>query len=234
MKYTYISNPSCYTLFVILLILQTRVFANDEYYYRQAIGNDWLVKFKKIPSDIDYITSFPKKSMLEDPRVISATRKTRAQNEPFFDIVFKNQSDTTNTINLEYHVFTSLEDAEIYWTELRGLSTLGMTHVSDMKEPLDIGDNCWVAGDNSNITFIRNNVLVQVYVSLGDPPDSIKEFASLIDSLLINSMKVDNPTQMAAPVIEYVRKVNPDNNYIYEIVAHDPNNGKLLLSLIDI
>ena len=78
-------------------------------------------KFKDVPADVGFVTSFPWEAIHE-----------RVPN------------DIIDSIDIQYWIYKSVEDAELAIVECLDLSNLYMHNIIDLPLPQgQIGDNCW-------------------------------------------------------------------------------------------
>lgn len=115
--------------------------------------------------------------------------------------------DILNNSEIEYYVYTSVEDAELAVVERFDMSNIGMYNMIDSMLPNGpIGDNCWHQLMMGAIRFIRNNVFVTIYspsLPSAEYP-KVEWIARKIDSLLVKSDKVENAKLINAPEIQSI------------------------------
>ena len=139
----------------------------------------------------------------------------------------------TYEIEVEYWIFTSVAEAELYMVERVDRSPLYFFNAIDYPlEDVEIGDNCYYQIGPNVIFFIRNNVWVVVGPpSLLYPSDwnEIEYVAKQIDSTIIYADKVPSSKQVPAPKVHSIEITSdlPQNwgDYIkVKVTATDPNS----------
>lgn len=166
--------------------------------------------FKDTPPHIKFLTNFPLNTI--------------------------NETIDTEDINLEFWVYTSINDAELGIVEKLELSSLYMGNMID--NPLEegfIGDNCWHSIElTGTVMFVRNNVLVIVSPKIYGQFDrkSIEDRTRKIDSILVTEEKVDDVESIPAPKISGIKLIYKEfrttkNLITVKIDAEDPNGQKL-------
>lgn len=142
-------------------------------------------QFRDVPESIGYLPAFPWNS------VINAV-----------------DSEILKKANLEYWVYTSVEDAEMAIVAWLDMNSLLLRNMIDF--PLEkglIGDNCWhTIKETGSVLFVRNNVLVFITPAIYNQfdPSIIEETAREIDNIIKNSTKVFNINDVPAPTIHSV------------------------------
>jgi len=171
-------------------------------------------KFNNIPESGGYLTMFP---------------------------IEKFEEETPDSIldswNIEYFIYTTVEDAELAMVERLEMSSLFVYNIID--HPLtrgQIGDNCWYQLSAGVIQFLRNNVYAsvspKVYDSSFDTIDA-EWLARKVDTLIMESEKVYDVAQIPAPEIHSVEIVSalPEDweaTADVKVNATDPKSQKLL------
>jgi hypothetical protein len=167
-------------------------------------------KFRNVPRLCGFVTSFP------------------------WDVVLDSLlTNSTYEIEVEYWIFTSVDDAELYMVERLDMSCLYYYNIIDC--PLSkgpIGDNCYHQINAGRISFIRNNVWVHVGPPyLFDPFEctEIQQVARHIDSTIVVAEKVPSSKQVPAPKVHSIEITSdlPQNwgDYIkVKVTATDPNS----------
>jgi hypothetical protein len=169
-------------------------------------------KFENVPDNIKFVSSFPWEVIRQE---VSA--------------------EHLNIVNIEYWIYTSIDDAELSMVERLDMSALGMRNIIDF--PLSegrIGDNCWyILEFVGTITFIRNNVLLLIWFNGNGTYDSkiIESVARKVDAALVKVDKVSKDN-IPAPVINSVEIISAlpetwEQPVELRIDAQDPNNQKL-------
>ncbi len=156
-------------------------------------------------------------------------------NFPLVKIEQKIPEDVLNGSQIDYNIYTSVENAELAVIERFETTNIGMYSMIDSMLPNGpIGNNCWHQLRMGAIRFIRNNVFVSVYspgFSNAEYP-TVEELARKIDSILIESDKVYNEELIPSPEIQSIEIVsdlpeNWDDNVELKINATDPNSQQL-------
>ena len=170
-------------------------------------------QFNDVPESIGYLTRFP----IEDIR-------SRLSNK------------NLKNWNIEYHIFTSIEDAELAMVELLDMSNLYMYNIIDSTlSQGQLGDNCWHQLSVGAIRFIKNNVLVTITPKISDSSidnTDAESIARKIESTIAESEKVDKATLIPAPEIQSVEILsdlprNWEDTAEVLVNASDPNSRQL-------
>ncbi len=141
-----------------------------------------------------------------------------------------------NEWEIEYHIYTSAEDAELAVVEIFDLSNLGMYNMIDSMLPNGpIGDNCWHQLNVGAIRFIRNNIFIRIVPKTHMSDEEYKKadwLARTIDTILIKSDKVADARLIPAPEIQSVEissdlPKNMDESAKIKVNATDPNLQQL-------
>lgn len=182
--------------------------------YYSKLGTDQIeeYKFRDVPTNISYLTSFPWESI----------RKVISEDE------FKR-------IRIEYWIYSSVSEAEIAMVENLEQANLMLKNTIEYPiQGIRIGDNCWIA-DGLAIAFIRNNVRVSVLdngiENIG--PNEFERIARIVDKCIIESSdKVANLELVPTPVVHSVDIISslPEkwkDKVKLKIHATDPNGKKL-------
>ena len=144
--------------------------------------------FRNVPRLCGFVTSFPWNAVLDSLL-----------------------TNSTYEIEVEYWIFTSVDDAELYMVERLDMTSLQYYNIIDY--PLSegaIGDNCYHQITGGRISFIRNNVWVHVGPPcLFDPFEctEIEQVARHIDSAIVADNKVPSGKQVPAPRISSVEVI---------------------------
>ena len=115
--------------------------------------------------------------------------------------------DALQSVDIEYWIFTSVDDAELFMVERNDLSSLYMKNMIDFPLPKGkIGDNCWYQDKYSIILFIRNNV----WVSIRSPNwENIESVARMVDQAILCAKKVSRKWLIPAPIIQSLEFLSP-------------------------
>ncbi len=146
-------------------------------------------KFKDVAESVGYLTMFPIENISQ-----------------------KLPNEVLENWNIEYWIYTSIDDAELAMVERLDMSSLFVHNTIDYPLPQgQIGDNCWYQLSVGAIQFLRNNVFVfitpEIYYSSVDT--TIAEWlAREIDKSIMVSEKVDNANLILAPNILSVEIVS--------------------------
>ena len=191
---------------------------SDNFHIRQGFtewgkGQIREYKFRNVAENTGYLTLFPLASI-----------KSKIPNE-----ILKNW-------NIEYHIFTSIEDAELAMVELLDMSNLYMYNIIDSTlSQGQLGDNCWHQLSVGAIRFIKNNVLVTITPKISDSSidnTDAESIARKIESTIAESEKVDKATLIPAPEILSVEILsdlpkNWEDTVKVQVNASDPYSRQL-------
>lgn len=226
---------------VFLVIISTLIFANVTFcqstdgfhvftYFNQS---HWSLKFKDVPSEIQYIPEFPMEALRNDSSIIDIS-PAHFQRLPNFAIQAKTENGEFDKVEFTYWINTSVFDAELamlgsiaFWR----LNGFNFYHSTDFERE-EIGDNCWYSSRDEVIYFIRNNVRIEVRDRRDSPnPDLVLAIAKKIDALLQETEKVDDASLIAAPIITSIVHVDgslePGSRAHFNVSAVDPK-GQVL------
>ena len=145
--------------------------------------------------------------------------------------------DILNDWEIEYHVYTSVEDAELAVVEIFELSNLGMYNMIDSMLPNGpIGDNCFYNLRVGAIRFIRNNIFIRIVPKTQMSDEEYKKadwLARKIDTLLIESDRVTDAKLISAPEIQSIEITsdlpkNREESAEIKVNATDPKSQQLI------
>ena len=179
----------------------------------KKIGGPNEYKFRDVPAYVGFITEFPWESIRAGL-----------------------SEEVMDKIDIEYWIYTSIEDAELGMVERLDMSSLYMRNMIDFPLPGgEIGNNCWHQVEGGVIQFIRNNVLVLIKPPIfGDPFDwsDFELVARKIDAAIVNTKKVYIRALVPAPLIHSVDIVSgfPEDwgqPTKVKVISTDPKSQKL-------
>ena len=204
---------------------------DDDFHYIRPYPKSRPVKFKNVPADLPLITHFPL-DVIKEHSFITNCEAFQDYNLTNYIIDYNSGQGIEGSLMLEYYVHSSVKNAEEYVTDKLQVETIEFLS-QDLQEPIDLGDNCWIG---SEITFIRNNVVVLIKKHNKEnhinKPETILEFAFMLDDILLTSETVNDSKLMPAPVIDSIVLTNePLKIYNYNelmISAHDPQGSDLV------
>jgi hypothetical protein len=190
----------------------------ESYHVRKSILNTWLddrpgYAFKDVPPGAGFVTSFP----------WNAVRSKVPEN-------------ILNSTDIQYYIYSSVDDAEFAMVEHLGMSNLYMHNIIDTPLPNGpIGDNCWHQLLVGSIQFLRNNVFVSVApLSNNSFTDFsiVENLARKIDMSIVESKKVYNASLIPVPNVLSLETISslPDDwgqSVEVNVNAVDPNSRKL-------
>jgi hypothetical protein len=175
-------------------------------------------EFRNVPESVGYITAFPLEKIQEEIG-----------------------EENFSKMNLEFWIHTSVQNAELNVVDYLDLTSLLLRNMID--SPLEggfIGDNCWhTLKETGSILFVRNNIMVFLSPQPLNKPDDMKimeHSARIIDSLLVQSAKVQKSSEIPAPIetdFEIMSEL-PERFDDYETVeakieAEDPNQRRIYI-----
>lgn len=209
-----------YTIFFLIVFFGNNLFAlDDSTHMRPSAWNFPMeYEFRNVPESVGYITTFPLEKIKEE---IGAANFSK--------------------MNLEFWIHTSVNNAEIAIVGYLQMTSLLLRNMID--SPLEggfIGDNCWHAlKETGSVLFIRNNIMVFLSPQPLDKPDDLKimeHSARIIDSLLVQSTKVQKSSEIPAPIetnfeimSELPEKFDDYETVEVRIVADDPNQRRIYI-----
>lgn len=122
------------------------------------------------------------------------------------DLIGGSIDNSLSRWSIEYHIYTSVEEAEIAAVERMEISSIYLKNSIDY--PLaeySVGDNCWHLLQVGAIIYIRNNILVLLTPELNVvnfDSTEVKQIAYSIDSILLNKKKITDFSLIGAPTVE--------------------------------
>ena len=182
---------------------------------------------RNVPEDVPLVAKFPMEQLLNDPS-ISDIQPIEVWK---FVVYITNEKNDIDRVRFDYRILTSIPETEFYMVGLLCGRSTGGDNALDLGREGEIGDNCWYVGDLI-INFIRNNVVVHVFVDTKTIDNSVVlKLAQKIDTLLVNSEKVNDAQALQSPVIHSVDVVSgkPEvgDKITLKVNAADQNNQVL-------
>ena len=182
---------------------------------------------RNVPEDLPLVPKFPMEQLLSDPSISDIQPLTVLK----FLVHITNEKNEIDIVRFYYRILTSISDAEFYNAGLFCGRQAELKNALYLVRESEIGDNCWYGG-NGIVNFIRNNVVVYVGVDSKTNDNSVVlKLAQKIDTLLVNSEKVNNAQALQSPVIHSVDVVSgkPEvrDKITLKVNATDPNNQVL-------
>ena len=188
-------------------------------------------KFTDVPADMPFIKAFPMEALLRDPAV-NAVEQIQALHKTYFLLQSSVGEGKIDEVELAYWIHTSVSDAEEAMMEHLCTSNLWMGNAIDLGRVGEIGDNCWYGADNISISFIRNNVRVDVAANTRpDNPTVVLTIAKKVDGLICSAPKVADAKLIPAPIIKSVQiipgSLEEGKLIALEVDAIDPKGQRL-------
>jgi hypothetical protein len=217
----------CLAMCLLLIIGSMGSAAAETFHSRTSRMNpDRIFMFRDIPGVTQLIPHFPFEMILKDSYLMDSGE---IQDHLLLFHIF-DEGDTVK-VGIFYQVFTSVNDAEEKIMEV----LLMDSGAYGMGEKGEIGDTSWIR--SSSIWFIRSNVVVGITTEYFKNQDKQKiiDYVKIIDSILCEIPKVDDSSQIQAPIIistEIVPTLQQYSEHLFSIkvTAKDPNGKKLYYS----